>query len=131
MVGGDDITETRLIQYGQENLACALPECDNLIVEQFHQLGLNLNTGNGAYPLTWAEVSAYSSLIAMPLTQWESNQLIMMSREYCSWGIKAKDKHCVSPWNHPDYDAIAENRLKVEKQIKAMKEARKSMKTAN
>ena len=128
--GSDDITENRVSQYSGDDLACSMPPADQFIVNQFHQLGFNLNTGSGAYPITWAELSSYSLLRSAPLTEWESESLIAMSREYCSWMIKAKDKHFISPWHHEDYDPIAANRLKVERQVKAMKEARKNMKTA-
>ena len=80
-----------------------MPDADAYMVSCWNNLGFNSNYGMGAFPLTWGEVNSFSSSQSLRLTQWECEQLIMMSREYCSWVSKSKDKNCLSPWDHPDY----------------------------
>ena len=104
-------------------MAAAMPEADAYAVNCWHSLGLNSNYGMGAFPLTWQEVESFSSSQALRLSQWESEQLIMMSREYCSWVNKSKERHYQSPWNHKDYDALTANRARVIKQAQAMRTA--------
>jgi len=124
VAGGDDTTESRVAQYGGDDLACAMPEVDQFIIEQWHKLGFNLNVGNGCYPLTWAEIDSFSNRLSAPLTEWESSQLIMMSREYCSWLIKAEDKYLEAPWHDKDYDPVVANRMRNAEKLKKVKAAR-------
>lgn len=118
---------SRVESYGADHLACEMPNADGLVVNYFHGLGFNLNYGMGAFPLTWSEINSFSELKAESIGEWEADQLIMMSREYCSWSIKGKDKFCLSPWDHEDYDPIAANREKVAIQAKALRTARNSV----
>jgi hypothetical protein len=121
----DDIAISRIQDLGVENIACTMPEADSLIVSYFHKLGFNLNVGMGSYPVTWSELKSFSDSLASSLDEWESDQLIMMSREYCAWNNKGKDRLCGSPWNCADYNAIEENRKRVKKQFKDQRAARK------
>ena len=115
--------QTRSESYGADSLACKMPEADIYIVSCWHTLGLNSNYGMGAFPLTWSEISAFSSSQALRLSQWECEQLIMMSREYCSFINKSKERHYPSPWDHEDYNALEANRARVIKQAQAMRTA--------
>lgn len=104
-----------------------MPIADTFIVENFHKLGFSLNVGSGTYPITWSEIKSYSLTRSLKLSEWECDQLIMMSREYCSWLIKGADKFLNSPWHVDDYDPIVENRLRNAKKLKAKKLSRKSI----
>ena len=39
----------------------------------------------GTYPVTWQELESYSRLSCSNLTAWESEQIINMSSQYCSF----------------------------------------------
>lgn len=123
MQDGKDATN-RLEEYGSNSLTCSLPVADEYIVNQFLSIGFCLNVGMGNYPLTPESISAFSASRALPLSEWECDQLAMMSREYCGWLNKSKDRNFLSPWDHADYDPIEENRKRVNEQMKALRSAR-------
>jgi len=100
------VHKARLTLYGVDNDTCKLPEADNTIVNDFHNLGYKVGVGDNLMPLTWVEMAAYSSLRHSSLSMWESEQLINMSREYCNWLIKARDLDCQSPWHTKGYNVI-------------------------
>lgn len=111
-----DNAKSKLEEYGAESSACKMPSADPLIVNAFHLLGFNMNVGMGHFPLTWCEIDSFSNRQQTQLSEWESEQLIMMSREYCNWLFKAKDRNYPSPWDDEGYDPLIENRKRIEKQ---------------
>ena len=120
----DTVTVSRLSDYGIEDLACEMPDADSFIIELWQEVGFNLNVGSGAYPLTWSEIDSFSNRLALPLTQFESSQLMMMSREYCHWLSKAVDKYIDAPYHNDDYDPLIANRLRNERKLKARRAAK-------
>jgi hypothetical protein len=90
-------------------------------VNVFHAIGVAQNAGMGLFNLTWNELSAYCNLSRVNLTAWESQQVINMSREYCSWVNKGKDPNCGSPWVNTNEDAIEENRALVAEKMASMR----------
>ena len=108
-----------------------MPKADQILINDFHSLGFSLNIGNGNTPLTWLEIKAFSDLRFEKLSMFESESLIMMSREYCSWLIKASDLNCQSPWHSETYNAIESNATQVNAGFKAlMARAKKKNKPA-
>lgn len=98
---------TRLKIYGEDNPICKLPECDEVVCRAFMECGLFSSGGMSIAPLTWSEVKAYSDLSRQDLTAWEAENVMMMSREYCSFSQKAKDWVCVQPyWPEMDEDEL-------------------------
>lgn len=90
--------------YGRDSpTATKMPDCDEVVKQAFLNCGCGLSGGMGLTPLTWCEIKAYSDLSRTNLSAWESDQVMMMSRTYCSFINKAKSETCVQPY-WPDYN---------------------------
>jgi len=59
---------------------------------------------------------------------WECEQLVIMSREYCNWLIKAKDLNCLAPWHSKDYNAIKATSQQVNTGFASLRAAAKNKK---
>ena len=72
----------------------------------------------GATPITWAELDAFLSRSGYSLTGWDCEQLIMMSRTYCSFLHEAKELNCPAPYQEleDDEDYIQRMRDRVARQ---------------
>ena len=77
--------------------------------------------GMGLSALTFAELDAYCNRTSTDLNAWESMQVINMSRDYCNWNNKGRDKLCQSPWNDSSEEAISANNDKIAAQMKALR----------
>ncbi len=53
----------------------------------------------GIIPLTWVELDAFISRSGYPLSGFEAENIITMSREYCNFSHKAKELGCAPPYN--------------------------------
>lgn len=102
--------------------AKALPETNRYIVDCFELAGVCLSGDMSITPLTWSEVESFVNCSERPLTGWESEQIILMSRDYIVYSHKAKDLGCPSPFNLAanDEDARAINRAIVNDRFNAM-----------
>lgn len=49
-------------------------------------------------PISWTELDSYCRRSRTDLSAWESDKVIMMSREYCSFIEKAKSERCIQPY---------------------------------
>ena len=76
---------SRAEEFGDKHPICKLPDADPLIVSVFRNVGPCLGTGMGAFSITWQELDSYSRLSQAELTAWESEQVITMSKLYCSY----------------------------------------------
>lgn len=90
--------KSRCRLFGEDNPVCKLPDCDSVVRKAFLDCGLAMSGAMSMVPLSWSEVSAYNSLSGVSLSPWEAENVIMMSREYCSFLTKAKDETCVQPY---------------------------------
>ena len=67
----------------------------------------------GLTAITFSELSAFNNMLQLDLTPWESEQLIMMSREYTSMISAAKDPLMSAPWHSEYYDDLQAARDRV------------------
>lgn len=67
----------------------------------------------GLTPITFTELINFSLSLNLNLTPWESQQLIIMSREYCGMINAAKKLDCPCPWHPEGYSDLAMAREKV------------------
>ncbi len=75
------------------------------LIDYATELGLGMSTGMGITPITWQELDAWASRTNTPVTDDECRILIDMSKTYCAWSVKAKDKKCEPPFI-PQNDTI-------------------------
>lgn len=115
-----------MTQYGVENEACALPNSDNSLVSDFHNLGYKTGVGENVAPTPWSEVKSYSDMRHTPLSMWESEQLVSMSREYCNWLAKGTDVNCLSPWHSEKYNVIESTSSQVKSGFASLRAAAKN-----
>lgn len=90
--------KSRAKMYGSSNPILKMPDCDTVVKNAFLSCGCALNGGMGLIPLTWSELDAYVRRSKVDLSAWESDHVIMMSREYCAFIQKAKSETCVQPY---------------------------------
>jgi len=57
-----------------------------------------MGSGMGAFSVTWQELKSYSDMSASSLTAWEADQVIMMSKLYCSY-LQIGKKPTPPPYN--------------------------------
>lgn len=77
------------------------------------------SSGMGATPLTWVELDAFISRSGYHLTGFEAEQIMRMSRDYCSFSHRAKELGCPPPYSEAitdDEDALEKMRAKVARQ---------------
>lgn len=67
----------------------------------------------GLSAFTFQELDSFSRIMNISLTPWESEQLIMMSREYCSMISIAKEPSTPNPWLPEGYSELDEARERV------------------
>lgn len=89
----------------------SLPKADSNIIFCFHQSGMNTAIhGMGISPLSWTDVKSFSECSGCDLHELEVGLLQLMSRCYCSWLMKGKEKGCFSPWD--DQELIVSEKAK-------------------
>lgn len=105
----------------EDNPAKSLPEINEYLSLCFQLSGMYGGNGMGCVPLSWAEIKAFSEQAAYPLTGWESEQLILMSRSYCSMAHKGTELGCPAPYQEGISDEEVEQSMrdKVTKQWEA------------
>ena len=52
----------------------------------------------GTIPISWVELKSFSDQSGYKLNGWESEQVIQMSRDYCSMSSKASEPNCPPPY---------------------------------
>lgn len=97
-----------------------MPDVDLFIVNCFHGVGRCLSGGMAVVSITWQELKSYSELSGYDLTPWESEQIINMSREYCSW-LSKKDPLISAPWHDDSYSELQVARERVVKNAMKLK----------
>lgn len=95
----DDDPTSRAESLDDDNPAKSLPEINGYLAKCFHLSGVCLSGGMGINALTWAEIDSFVNRSGYPLTGWESEQIILMSRAYVNYSHKAKELSCPSPFN--------------------------------
>ena len=98
-----------------------LPQVDQFIAMVFRDVGMAMPGGMQLTPVTFTELDAYCHRAKVDLTAWESQNVINMSRDYCSWLHKGAEPECTSPWNDTSPEAIAENDRRIAEQMKSLK----------
>ena len=97
-----------------------LPEINEYYAICFQLSGMFLTGAMGIIPLTWAELDSFVSRSAYPLSGFEAENIITMSREYCNFSHKAKELGCAPPYNnnslYNDEDSLDAMRDKVARQ---------------
>ena len=74
------------------------PEIEHeYLVQCLETIGFGVSGFNGIEPISWNELRAWQELTQTPLTAWESESLILMSRAYCAMAYKAKEASYPSP----------------------------------
>ena len=95
----DENPQSRVKTLDKTSPANALPEADPFIEKCFYLSGMFLSGGMAIMPLTWVEMAAFIKTSGYKLNGWEAEQVIMMSREYCSFSHKAQKKGCAPPFS--------------------------------
>ena len=96
-----------------------LPECDEVVLSAFIAVGRSSFTGEAHVPITWSEVESYSRMSGAMLTPWEANQVINMSRIYCSTKAEAtNDPMMPPPYMDDSEEYLERTRKSVSDQIK-------------
>lgn len=114
----DENPKPRIETLADDSPAKCLPDCDEFIAMCFQMSGMVMSGGMGQATLTWAEVEAFSGQSGYTLSGWESEQIILMSRSYCSMSIKAKELSCLPPYQEgiSDEEALQAARDRVASQ---------------
>ena len=96
------------------------------MIAVFESTGCFVNTGMGVMPISWLEMDAFLNRSGYVLSGWESEQIIKMSKLYCSMLIEGKELSCPAPYNlaATDETALEKNRAIVAEKFKRMKENR-------
>jgi hypothetical protein len=93
-------------------------------------MGVCSSGGMSIAALTWSDVKSFCDQSAYRLSGWQSEQVVLMSRDYCSMAHQAKKLDCLSPYNEAanSEEAMQTTRNLVAEQFAAMKAARKAEK---
>ena len=83
--------------------------------------------GMGLTAFTWSEVKAFTDSSRFKLSEWEAEQMILMSRAYVDVSVKAKEYMFPPPYTlYANSDeAIAIQRSLIEEKFRAMRGKRK------
>lgn len=108
----DENPKSRLELLSEDDPARELPDINLYLSMCFELLGICSNTGMGLTALTWFDVKSFCDQSSYPLTGWESEQIVLMSRAYCRMSHKATKVGFPSPYNLAleDEDALEVNR---------------------
>jgi len=126
----DENPPCRLDALEDDDPARTVPEIDSFIAQCFEAVGMFLSGGMGMTPLTWVEMDSFLKRSGYLLNGWESEQIIKMSKLYCSMVNAGKEIDCPAPHNlaATDETALERNRVIVANKFKRMKENRASFK---
>lgn len=102
-----------------------MPKVDPFVAHVFHEIGIADSSGMSLVSISFTELDSYCNRMKVDLTAWESMQVINMSREYCNWLNKGKDKTCVSPWSDNSEEAVEANNTKIAEQMKSLRGRKK------
>jgi len=114
----DDSPQSRVDLLDDDSPAKSLPETDDYLTQCFQLSGMFMSNGMGIAPLSWSELKAFTDLSGYALTGWESEQIIAMSRAFCSMNAKAQKIGCPAPYLNgiDSEDAVQSVRDKVARQ---------------
>lgn len=90
--------KSRVNSLDKNHPANTLPEIDPFLAKCFQLAGICLSGGMSVIPLTWQELDSFISRSGYILDGWESEQIINMSRVYCSFSQDAKELGCPAPY---------------------------------
>jgi hypothetical protein len=94
----DKAHKSRISKLEDDHPAKQLPESDLYLTLCFGLLGYCLSNGMGTSPISWVELKAFSDQSGYHLNGWQSEQIIQMSRDYCSMSVKASEQSCPAPY---------------------------------
>lgn len=94
----DKKPKSRISKLEDDHPAKKIPESSLYLTLCFGLLGYCSNNGMGTIPISWIEIKAFSDQSGYKLNGWESEQVIQMSREYCSMSTKASEPNCPPPY---------------------------------
>jgi hypothetical protein len=86
-------------------------------------LGWHARGFNGAEPLSWQEIKAWSDMTRNELAGWEATALRLMSQSYCNWQYRTSADKDIDPPILPPEEVIAEIQAINAKRFKAMMKA--------
>jgi len=118
----DDKPTPRIESLSKDDPLRDMPEVDNYLVNCFYLSGVYLTNGMGITPLTWVEINSFTNVSGYDLNNWEAEQLILMSREYCNMSHKANDDiDCPPPFDltFSDGDALKRSRDIINRKMEA------------
>ena len=118
----DKNEKPRFEKLDDDNPAKTLPEANGYLTMCFQLAGICSSGGMAITALTWSEIDSFIARSAYPLTGWESEQIISMSRIYVNFSHKAKDAGFPAPYNPAanDDDAMEAARSIVNNRFLAM-----------
>lgn len=127
----DENTQSRYDSLDDDDPLKSLPDINVYIKSCFHLTGICSSNDMGIIPISWVELNSFINCSAYPLTGWESEQIIMMSRDYCSMHVKAQKIRCAAPYleNMDEEERLQANRDRVARQWDALSDtfAKKEM----
>ena len=89
-----------------------LPHADSYLIKCFDLMGQCSTNGMGATALTWSDVESFSNRSGYDLNGWESEQIIMMSRKYCSMYQQSKELGYPPPYSAAASDKDARQKAR-------------------
>ena len=63
-----------------------MPQVDDDIVNVWRTVGVCKSVGMGIFPIDWQDLHSYYSIVGNKLSEWQSEQVVLMSRAYCNAG---------------------------------------------
>lgn len=117
----DEDPQPRLNTLPDGHQSKCLPEIYDYIATCFELSGYCLSGSLGATPLTWTEIDAFCNRSGYKLRGWDVEQLIKMSRTYCSMLTKASKIGFPAPYQQgiSSEEALQEMRDRVARQWEA------------
>ena len=114
----DEDPKPRINNLKEGSTAGELPGALPFLVMCFGKIGKCMKDRS---PITWGEIESFSKQSGYKLNGWESEQLIEMSRDFCSMLYKADDLKCPPPYradfDESDEDAVKAMNENVNKQL--------------
>lgn len=119
----DNDPVSRVSALDDDHPAKALPETNDFIVSCFEDVGMCLQGGMSLTPITWNELLSFTKATKYNLTPFEYEQVMNMSRVYCSYTQKANDINEPAPYNLAENseDEMELNRKRVEQKLRGMR----------
>ena len=95
----DKKPKSRISKLEDDHPAKKIPESSLYLTLCFGLLGYcSISDMGGQKAFSWSEIESFSNQSGYKLNGWESEQMMMMSRDYSSMASKASEPNCPPPY---------------------------------